>query len=136
MAKKQPEPLKSSPQYRLFNWFNKLLPLDKFFSETSRNSPNDARIPKQYFNYLLWIIFLLIVQARIGYWDEVNARQTVLLSQRAENMRAEYTTLVSENMKSGKQSVIQAKLLSDSIMERKAPPIKIVVSTAELESIP
>lgn len=135
MAKKKPEPLNNGTQYRLFNWFNKLLPLDRFFSESPKNSPNDARIPKQYFNYLLWIILLLILQGRIGYFDEVNARQTVLLSQRAENMRAEYTTLVAENMKSGKQSVIQSKILGDSIMERKAPPIKIVVSKEELENI-
>jgi hypothetical protein len=133
MAKKQPEPIRKGSQYRLFNWFNRLLPLDRYFTEAPKNSPNDTRIPKQYFNYLLWIILLLIVQGRIGYFDEVNARQTVLLSQRAENMRAEYTTLVAENMKSGKQSVIQSKILADSIMERKAPPIKIVVSKAELE---
>lgn len=133
MAKKQPEPLRPHTQYKLFNWFNRLLPLDRFFSEAPRNTPNDTRIPVAYFNYLLWIIFLLIVQGRIGYWDEVNARQTVLLNQRAENMRAEYTTLISENMKSGKQSVIQAKILKDSIMERKAPPVKIVVKRSELE---
>ncbi len=134
MAKKQPEPLKVRPQYKLFNWLNRLLPLDRFFSETNKANPNDTRVPVAYFNYLLWIIFLLIVQGRIGYWDEVNARQTVLLSQRAENMRAEYTTLVAENMKSGKQSVIQAKILKDSIMERKAPPVKIVVNRSELEN--
>lgn len=134
MAKKQPEPLKSGPKYRLFNWFNKVLPLDDFFSETSKSLPNDDRIPKHYFNYLIYIITLFIIQGRIGYFDEVNARETVLLTERAENMRAEYTTLIAENMKSGKQSVIQAKVLADSIMERKAPPIKIIVSKEDLEN--
>ncbi|GAA4435365.1 hypothetical protein GCM10023091_11660 [Ravibacter arvi] len=133
MAKKQPEPLKPRPQYKLFNWLNRLLPLDRFFAETTKNGPNDTRIPVAYFNYFLWVILLLIVQGRIGYWDEVNARKTVLLSQRAENMRAEYTTLVSENMKSGKQSVVQTKLLKDSIMERKSPPVKIVVDNTPEE---
>jgi len=133
MAKKNPEPIKGRPQYKLFNWLNRLFPLDRFFSENTKTTPNDTRVPIVYFNYLLWIIFLLIVQGRIGYWDEVNARQTVLLNMRAENMRAEYTTLVAENMKSGKQSVIQAKVLKDSIMERKTPPVKIVVNRSELE---
>lgn len=133
MAKKMPEPLEGKNQHKLFNWLNRLFPLDRLFADSARNLPEDHRYPVAYFYYLLWIVFLLVLQGRIGYFDEVNARKTVILSQRLENMRAEYTTLVAENMKSGKQSEIQAKLIRDSIMERKAPPMKIIVKRSELE---
>jgi len=133
MGNKKPEPIKGRNQYKLFNWLNRFLPLDRLFAENTRTTPEDTRLPIAYFNYLLWIVLLLVIQGRIGYWDEVNSRSTVVLSRRLDNMRAEYTTLVAENMKSGKQSEIQSKLVKDSIMERKAPPIKIIVNRSEWE---
>ncbi len=129
--RKKPEPVPKKKQYKLFNWFNRFIPLDRFFAETDLDSAKDERVPIRYFNYLAWVIFLLVVYERIGYWSEQNVRQSIKLTHRAEEMRAEYTSIMAAYMKSGKQSAILSKVAADSLRERMDPPHKIVVSKSD-----
>lgn len=130
--KKAPEPVKpKEPKYQFYKLVNRVLPLDKVFAETETTSAQDERIPIRFFYFLTWLVLLLVTYERIGYWSEQNARKSIKLTRTVEELRAEYTSIKAEYMKSGKQSAILEKVASDSLQESLTPPHKVVVSKSE-----
>lgn len=123
-----PKPKKS---FSLFRWLSRFLPLEKVFGE--KTDANRELIPIRYFYYFLWIVFLLVVYERIGYQSEQYVRKSLTLKKQVEDLRAEYTTIKAEYMKSGKQSEVVGKVKGLGLEENLTPPKKIIVSPDEQE---
>ena len=125
-----PKP-KRKRSYPLFKWFNSFLPLEKVFGEKTER--NQDLIPIRYFNYFLWIVALLVAYEWLGYASEKYVRQSLKLKREVEDLRAEYTTIKADYMKSGKQSVIIKKVEGMGLEENLTPPRKIVSPSEERE---
>lgn len=139
--KPRQEPDTPSPQtepkvkeYIMFNWLSRIFPkLNEHFGEGSNDDSNEGKIPVRYFYYVGWIVILLVAYERLGYMTEKNIRVGQKLKKEVENYRAEYTSVMAEYMKRGKQSEIAQKVLADSLKESVLPPYKLVVSNNELK---
>jgi len=127
----QPPPPKPKRKrtYPLFKWFNRFLPLEKIFGEKTER--NQDLIPIRYFNYFLWIVALLVTYEWMGYASEKYVRQSLKLKREVEDLRAEYTTIKADYMKSGKQSVVIKKVQGMGLEENLTPPRKIVSPSEE-----
>ena len=123
-----PKP-KKKRAYTLFTWFSRFLPLDKIFGEKTER--NQDLIPIRYFNYFLWIVALLVAYEWLGYASEKYVRQSLTLKREVEDLRAEYTTIKAEYMKSAKQSVVFKKVQGSGLEENLTPPMKIVSPSEE-----
>ena len=123
-----PKP-KKKRTYTLFTWFSRFLPLDKIFGE--KNERNQDLIPIRYFNYFLWVVALLVAYEWLGYASEKYVRQSLTLKREVEDLRAEYTTIKAEYMKSAKQSVVIKKVQGVGLEENLTPPMKIVWPSEE-----
>ena len=123
-----PKP-KKKRTYTLFTWFSRFLPLDKIFGEKTER--NQDLIPIRYFNYFLWVVALLVAYEWLGYASEKYVRQSLTLKREVEDLRAEYTTIKAEYMKSAKQSVVFKKVQGAGLEENLTPPMKIVSPSEE-----
>lgn len=124
-----PKP-KKKRKYPLFTWFSRFLPfLEKIFGEKTER--NQDLIPIRYFNYFLWVVALLVTYEWLGYASEKYVRQSLTLKREVEDLRAEYTTIKAEYMKSAKQSVVIKKVQGVGLEENLTPPMKIVSPTEE-----
>lgn len=121
-----PKPPKPKRQYSLFNWLNNFLPLDKVFGD--KEPGKDERVPVKYFYYFGWIVFLLVIYERIGFQSEEYVRKSINLKKQVDDLRAEYTSLHADYMKSGKQSVVIEKVKEIGLEENLNPPKKIIIS--------
>ncbi|HEV7351219.1 FtsL-like putative cell division protein [Telluribacter sp.] len=119
-----PKPPRPRRQYKLFNWLNRFLPLDRVFGE--KEPGKEERVPVKYFYYLAWLVLLLVIYERIGYMSEQYVRTSLKLKSEVEDLRAEYTSIKAEYMKSGKQSEIIEKMKASGLEENLIPPHKIV----------
>ncbi len=115
--------------YPLFTWFSRFLPLEKIFGEKTER--NQDLIPIRYFNYFLWVVVLLVAYEWLGYASEKYVRQSLILKREVEDLRAEYTTIKADYMKSGKQSVVIKKVQGVGLEENLTPPMKIVSPSEE-----
>ncbi len=124
-----PKP-KKKRTYPLFTWFSRFLPfLEKIFGEKTER--NQDLIPIRYFNYFLWVVALLVTYEWLGYASEKYVRQSLTLKREVEDLRAEYTTIQAEYMKSAKQSVVIKKVQGVGLEENLTPPMKIVSPSEE-----
>ncbi|NIJ50991.1 FtsL-like putative cell division protein [Dyadobacter arcticus] len=132
--KKRPKPIPPKPpkrkrEYPLFNWLNKFLPLDRVFGD---NLPgHEERLPVKYFYYFGWVVILLVAYERIGFQSEQYVRNSIKLKKEVDDLRAEYTSIHSEYMKSRKQSVVIEKVKTEGLEENLMPPKKIVIKQVE-----
>jgi len=124
-----PPPPKPKREFTLFNWFNRFLPLEKIFGE--KDERHQDRVPIRYFYYFLWVVFLLIAYERVGYQSEQYVRKGIHLKRQVEDLRAEYTVVKAEYMKSGKQSEIAERVKAMGLEENLTPPKKIVSHSEE-----
>ncbi|WP_254561540.1 FtsL-like putative cell division protein [Dyadobacter diqingensis] len=121
-SEKAPKPKR---EYNLFNWLNRFLPLDTIFGD---NVPGqEERVPVKYFYYFGWIVLLLVIYERIGFQSEEYVRNSIKLKKEVDDLRAEYTSIQAEYMKSGKQSVIIEKVKPDGLEENLNPTKKIII---------
>lgn len=127
-TKPAPKPKK---KYPLFKWLTRFLPLGKVFGE--KNEKNQDLIPIRYFYYFLWVVTLLVLYERLGFLSEQYIRKSLTLKKEVEDLRAEYTTIKSEYMKSGKQSEVIEKVKGMGLEENLTPPMKIVSPSSERE---
>ncbi|MCE6988951.1 FtsL-like putative cell division protein [Dyadobacter sp. CY323] len=126
---KPPKPPKKKREYHLFNWLNRFLPLDKVFGEKMPGM--EERLPVKYFYYFGWIVILLVAYERIGFQSEQYVRNSIKLKREVDDLRAEYTSIHSEYMKSGKQSVVIEKVKDTGLQEDLKPPKKIIIKKEE-----
>ena len=124
-----PPPPKPKRKFALFNWLNRFLPLEKIFGE--KDERHQDRVPIRYFYYFLWIVFLLVAYERVGYQSEQYVRKSIRLKKEVEDLRAEYTVIKAEYMKSGKQSEIAERVKNMGLEENLTPPKKIVSPSEE-----
>jgi hypothetical protein len=124
-----PKPPKRKREYHLFNWLNRFLPLDKAFGE--RVPGKEERLPVKYFYYFGWVVMLLVAYERIGFQSEQYVRNSIKLKKEVDDLRAEYTSIHAEYMKSGKQSVVIEKVKAEGLEENLNPPKKIIISDDE-----
>ena len=124
-----PPPPKPKREFALFNWFNRFLPLEKIFGE--KDERHQDRVPIRYFYYFLWIVFLLVAYERVGYQSEQYVRKSIRLKKEVEDLRAEYTVIKADYMKSGKQSEIAERVKGMGLEENLTPPKKIVSASGE-----
>ncbi len=122
---------KPPKKYSLFKWLNRFLPLGKVFGEKSEK--NQDLIPIRYFYYFLWIVTLLVLYERLGFLSEQYVRKSLTLKKEVEDLRAEYTTIKADYMKSGKQSEVIDKVKDMGLEENLTPPMKIVSPSSERE---
>jgi hypothetical protein len=120
---------KPKRSYRFFRWVSRFLPLEKVFGE--KTETNQDLIPIRYFYYFLWIVALLVLYERMGYLSEQYIRRSLVLKKEVEDLRAEYTTIKADYMKSGKQSVVIGKVKGMGLEENLTPPHKIVSPASE-----
>ncbi|TDB68976.1 FtsL-like putative cell division protein [Arundinibacter roseus] len=125
----KPAPPPPKRKFSLFQWLSRFLPLGKVFGE--KNETNKDLIPIRYFYYFLWVVFLLLVYERIGYLSEQYVRRSLVLKKEVEDLRAEYTTIKAEYMKSGKQSEVVQKVQGTGLEENLTPPHKLVAPVQE-----
>jgi hypothetical protein len=128
-SKPTPTPKPSKKQFSLFRWLSRFLPLEKVFGE--KTEVNRELIPIRYFYYFLWVVTLLVLYERIGYLSEKYVRQSLTLKKEVEDLRAEYTTIKAEYMKSGKQSEVVVKVKGIGLEENLPPPKKIISPSSE-----
>jgi len=126
---KAPKPPKRKREYHLFNWLNRFLPLDKVFGE--KMPGKEERLPVKYFYYFGWIVILLVAYERIGFQSEEYVRNSIKLKKEVDDLRAEYTSIHAEYMKSGLQSVIIEKVKAEGLEENLIPPKKIIIKDEE-----
>ncbi|PWJ56551.1 hypothetical protein CLV98_11145 [Dyadobacter jejuensis] len=122
---KVPKAAKPKRTYDVFNWLNRFLPLDKIFGEKAPGK--EERVPVKYFYYVAWVVALLVCYEWIGYKSEQYVRNSIKLKKEVDDLRAEYTSIHADYMKSGKQSVVIEKVKSIGLEENLTPPKKIIV---------
>ena len=98
------------------------MPLDKVFGE--KLPGKEERLPVKYFYYFGWVVILLVAYERIGFQSEQYVRNSIKLKKEVDDLRAEYTSIHAEYMKSGKQSVVIEKVKEIGLEENLTPPKK------------
>ncbi|KAB7732133.1 hypothetical protein F5984_07950 [Rudanella paleaurantiibacter] len=109
---------------RLTNWVNDVIGLDRLFGENNS-------WPIRNIDRILWITMLLIIYIGLTH----NAERLVRRIQRAkielDELRAQYTTLQADFMKSGKQSELSKRVAPLGLTDSQTPPRKLVVKPDE-----
>ena len=105
---------------RLIAGVNQLIGLDRLFGENNT-------WPIRNIERILWVTFLLIIYIGLTH----NAERLVRRSQRTrtevDELRAQYTTLQADFMKSGKQSELSKRMAPLGLTDSQTPPRKLVV---------
>ncbi len=89
----------------------------------------EERVPVKYFYYVAWVVALLVSYEWLGYKSEQYVRNSIKLQKEVDNLRAEYTSIHADYMKSGKQSVVIEKVKDIGLEENLTPPKKIIIKT-------
>lgn len=109
---------------RLYNYLNRTIGLERLFGE-------DNPWPIRHFNRIMWGSLLLIIYIASNHNAERLVRNILLVKAEVDELRAHYTTLEADFMKSGKQSEISKRVATTGLAESKEPPLKIVVKTED-----
>ncbi len=125
-----PKPTKTKRKFNLFNLLNRFIPLDKIFGE--KLPGKEERVPVKYFYYAAWVVLLLVSYEWIGYKSEQYLRNSIKLKKEVDDLRAEYTSIHADYMKSGKQSVVIEKVKGTGLEENLIPPKKIIITENDL----
>lgn len=78
--------------------------------------------------FVLFIVFLLMVQIWNAHNTEKVIRRTDKLSREIKELRSEYISILSDQMSQSKQSSIAKKLDTLGIKELTSPPFKITTN--------
>jgi len=105
---------------RLTVWVNDVIGLDRLFGE------NNAW-PIRNIDRILWITFLLIIYIGLTHNAERLVRRTHRTRTEVDELRAQYTTLQADFMKSGKQSELSKRMVPLGLTDSQTPPRKLVV---------
>lgn len=107
---------------RLVVWVNEVIGLDRLFGE------NNAW-PIRNIDRILWVTFLLIIYIGLTHNAERLVRRTQRTRTEVDELRAQYTTLQAEFMRSGKQSELIKRMTPLGLTDSQTPPKKLVVPT-------
>jgi hypothetical protein len=105
---------------RLIAWVNEAIGLDRLFGENNT-------WPIRNIDRILWVTFLLIIYIGLTHNAERLVRRTQRTKTDVDELRAQYTTLQAEFMKSGKQSELNKRLAPLGLTGSQTPPRKLVV---------
>lgn len=105
---------------RLTAWVNDVIGLDRLFGE------NNAW-PIRNIDRILWVTFLLIIYIGLTHNAERLVRRTQRTRTEVDELRAQYTTLQADFMKSGKQSELIKRMAPLGLTDSQTPPKKLVV---------
>ncbi|WP_234736647.1 FtsL-like putative cell division protein [Tellurirhabdus bombi] len=120
----QPPKGKKKKEGWLYTYLNQTIGLEKLFGE-------DNDWPLVNFNRIIWVSFLVIIYIGFNHNAEGLARQMQKKKAVVDELRAHYTTLQADFMKSGKQSEISKRVIQTGLGESKDPPYVIVVKPEE-----
>lgn len=106
-------------------WIDEVIGFDRLFGEGNNAWPirNIERI--------LWVTFLLIIYVGMNHNAERLVRQLQQAKTNVDELRAKYTTLEADFMKSGKQSELSKKVIPMGLTDSQTPPRKIIVKRDE-----
>ena len=105
---------------RLIGWVNEVIGLDRLFGENNT-------WPIRNIERILWVTFLLIIYIGLTHNSERLVRRTQRTRTEVDELRAQYTTLQADFMKSGKQSELIKRMAPLGLTDSQTPPRKLVV---------
>lgn len=105
---------------RLIGWVNEVIGLDRLFGENNT-------WPIRNIERILWVTFLLIIYIGLTHNAERLVRRTQRTRTEVDELRAQYTTLQADFMKSGKQSELIKRMAPLGLTDSQTPPRKLVV---------
>ena len=105
---------------RLIGWVNEVIGLDRLFGENNT-------WPIRNIERILWVTFLLIIYIGLTHNAERLVRRTQRIRTEVDELRAQYTTLQADFMKSGKQSELIKRMAPLGLTDSQTPPRKLVV---------
>ncbi len=105
---------------RLTTWVNDVIGLDRLFGE------NNAW-PIRNIDRILWVTVLLIIYIGLTHNAERLVRRTQRTRTEVDELRAQYTTLQADFMKSAKQSELNKRMTPLGLTDSQTPPRKLVV---------
>jgi hypothetical protein len=109
---------------RLTAWVNDFIGLDRLFGENNT-------WPIRNIDRILWVTVLLIVYIGLTHNAERLVRRIQRTKIEVDELRAQYTTLQADFMKSGKQSVLSKRVSPLGLTDSQTPPRKLVVKPDE-----
>nr|WP_293833917.1 FtsL-like putative cell division protein [uncultured Arsenicibacter sp.] len=80
---------------------------------------------------ILWITFLMTIYVGLNHNAERLVRQIQQTKTSVDELRAKYTTLEADFMKSGKQSELSKRVAPLGLTDGQTPPRKIIVKSDE-----
>ena len=105
---------------RLIGWVNEVIGVDRLFGENNT-------WPIRNIERILWVTFLLIIYIGLTHNAERLVRRTQRTRTEVDELRAQYTTLQADFMKSGKQSELIKRMAPLGLTDSQTPPRKLVV---------
>lgn len=104
----------------MFSKLENLLKLDAAF---------ESGIPVRFVPHILFVAFVGLFYIGNSHYAEKNVRKIDALEKEVEDLRADFTTLKSSYMLSGKQSEVAKNIAHKGIKESLRPPEKIVLKS-------
>jgi len=108
--------------FSIFSGVERSLKLETYFEEG---------FPVYYLPKILFVLFLGLMYIGNTHYAEKTVRKINLIQVEVEDLRADYTTLKSDLMFSGKQSEVARKVRPFGLKESLIPPYKVVVEEGE-----
>lgn len=113
---------KQRRKLRLASWLNETIGLDRLFGE-------DNAWPIRHIDRILWITGLLILYIGLNHNAERLVRRIQRAKTQVDELRAQYTVLQADFMKSSKQSEVARRVAPLGLSDSQTPPHKLVVRT-------